>query len=271
MSKLRYLTPFVFLLFLTFILAGCSEPDVDKEKDVISMHGKIMNIEKLDAFIEKSTGTQRVVHYTIEGDPIFYVLQHKGNEIRVKYDNRQDKFGTPQVNKYTCNQLQKIDGEHLLYYKLTGCSGDRNEIEILEVPYDVSQTDTFDFVLKYGVNLANQIDSVEGKLVKDLQNGETSTVSDFQFTPAERQAIYKQMVLGNYMEEKQLSTTCNKKPHEAYDLTVYINNRVLHYEWSECDKSTDGKEMSSLIHGIIDLVKEKDVYKQLPPVKAYYE
>ncbi|MGM1049716.1 MAG: DUF4362 domain-containing protein [Bacillota bacterium] len=261
----------LFILLLTLI-SGCTDPQVDEEKDVISNHGMtVKNIGRLDAFMKESKGTQRVVQYTIEGDPLFYVLKHKNNQIEMQYDTTQDKFGTPKVYKYTCDKLNKVETDTLLEYTLTGCSGNRKDIQVLQIPFDVKKQDTFEFVLKYGVGLRNEINTLDQVLVKDLQNGETAVVSDFQFTPEERQKIYKAMVLANYLEKKQLSTSCNQKPHEKYDLTVYINNRDLHYEWSECDKTEDAQQMKALINEIINIVKAKDVYKQLPAVKGGYE
>uniref|UniRef100_UPI0019679266 hypothetical protein n=1 Tax=Escherichia coli TaxID=562 RepID=UPI0019679266 len=75
---------------------------------------------------------------------------------------------------------------------------------------------------KYGVNKKNDVDTVNQKLVKDLQNGETVTVSDFQFNRKELNQIYKAMVLANYLDEKNLTSDCNQKPHESYELTVWI-------------------------------------------------
>lgn len=268
MYKLRIQGLVHSILILLFILTGCSGPEVNEEEDVINRHGDIKNIDNLNAFIEKNRENLQVVHYTIEGDPIFYVLKYQGNQIQMKYDNTQDDYGTPMVSKFTCDRLQRNEEDTYLEYALKGCNGKEDDIQILKIPYDVKEIGSFDFVLKYGVHLGNQINTLKKTLTKDLQNGETVEVSDFQFSSEERQSIYKNMVLANYMEEKQLTTSCNKKPHIAYDLTVYTTNQVLHYEWSECDKSKDGQQMTSLINKIIDIVRDKDIYKQLPPVKG---
>lgn len=270
MYKLRIQGLVYSILILLFILTACSSPEVNEEEDVINRHGDIRNVTNLDAFIEKDRENLQIIHYTIEGDPIFYLLKYQDNQIQMKYDNTQDDYGTPMVSKVTCDRLQRNEEDTFLEYKLIGCSGNNDEIQILKIPYDVKEIGSFDFVLKYGVHLGNQINTMNGTLVKDLQNGETAKVSDFQFTPKERQTIYKDMVLANYMEEKQLTTSCNKKPHIAYDLTVYTTNQVLRYEWSECDKSKDGKQMTTFINKIINVLESNDVYKQLPPAKGGY-
>jgi 5-enolpyruvylshikimate-3-phosphate synthase len=64
------------------MIVGCSKQQtnggkeisykINEKEDVINSLGIIIkNREKLDAFINKKGSSQRVVHYTIEGDPIF--------------------------------------------------------------------------------------------------------------------------------------------------------------------------------------------------------
>lgn len=78
------------------------------------------------------------------------------------------------------------------------------------------------------------------------------------------------MVLTNYLAEKQLSNTCNQKPHVSYSLKVKINEASFVNEWTECDKGEDGAAMTYLANEIINIVKARDEYKRLPAVKGYY-
>jgi hypothetical protein len=119
-------------------------------------------------------------------------------------------------------------------------------------------------VLKYGVNLRNEINTVNQNLVKDMLNGTAIEVSDYTLPQTDRQSIYRKLVLANYLEEKQLSTSCNLKPYESYDLTVMINAAEHHYAWSECDSGRDGRVMTEAAEYIIGLVEAGDSYKQLP-------
>ncbi|MCA0758199.1 DUF4362 domain-containing protein [Paenibacillus sp. N4] len=105
---------------------------VDESTDVIDMHGRITNLEKLDAFFAGETDNQRLVRYTIEGDPIFYELTRKQDSVEVRYDTSQDKFGSPSVKTYGCESLGKKETERGVSYVLTGCDADR-EIEVLTV------------------------------------------------------------------------------------------------------------------------------------------
>jgi hypothetical protein len=231
----------------------------------------VKNLKKLDAFIQNKAGTQRVVHYTIEGDPIFNDLKYTDQGIEMRHDNSEDTFGSPQVTTYTCQNLVRNETDKLLSYTLTGCEGEQAKIELLQIPFDVTKQDKFEFVLKYGVNQKNEINTIEKKLVKDLQNGEVVEVSDFELSEQERGQIYKEMVLANYLDEKELSTECNRKPAESYDLSVQINSGERHYQWTECQNTEDDGQMTELAQTIIKIVQAGSIYKQLPEVKGHYE
>ncbi|MEK3987372.1 DUF4362 domain-containing protein [Paenibacillus sp. FSL K6-3166] len=272
----------ILLIFIALIVTGCfNQPSngedkftttINEQEDVINSHGMIVkNLKKLDAFIQNKAGTQRVVHYTIEGDPIFNDLKYTDQGIEMRHDNSEDTFGSPQVTTYTCQNLVRNETDKLLSYTLTGCEGEQAKIELLQIPFDVTKQDKFEFVLKYGVNQKNEINTIEKKLVKDLQNGEVVEVSDFELSEQERGQIYKEMVLANYLDEKELSTECNRKPAVSYDLSVQINSGERHYQWTECQNTEDDGQMTELAQTIIKIVQAGSIYKQLPEVKGHYE
>lgn len=272
----------VLILFIILtMLTGCFNlptsgevkfsATINEKTDVIDMHGMVVNYEKLDAFIHSKMGTQRVVHYTIEGDPIFNDLKYVDQGIEMRVDTSEDEFGKPTVTTYTCEALTRNETDKMLNYTLTGCEGEQTKIELLQIPFDVEQQDKFEFALKYGVNQKNEIDTINKNLVKDLQNGEMVNVSDFQLSAEERQEIYKEMVLANYLGEKELTNECDRKPAVSYDLTVNINSGNRHYQWTECENSEDDAQMTELATTIIKIVQAGDIYKQLPEVKGYYE
>lgn len=268
------------LIILALLITGCFNTQsgeekysttVDKNKDVINAHGFVENLDRLDTFINDKKGSQRVVHFTIEGDPIFYNVTYTGQGIKLRYDNTEDKFGSAEIITYTCEDLVKKETEKQLDYTLTGCDSDPDTISLLFIPFDAEQRDKFEFTLKYGVNQKNEINTIQKKLIKDLQNGEVAEVSDFELTAQERGQIYKKMVLANYLNEKELSTECNVKPVVTYDLTVLINNGWRHYQWTECNNTKDDKQMTELAQAIIKIVQAGSIYKQLPEVKGHYE
>jgi hypothetical protein len=264
-------------LIAVWIVTGCYEkeqaaPIIDEAVDVINQHGvNVKNRGKLDSFIDLTEGMQRIVHYTIEGDPVFHELNHIGDRIELRYDNTWDREGNQQVTTRMCSELKRVETDTYLSYALTGCDGERSEVEILRMEYELRPKVTFDLELRFGVNQRNEISTKERTVVKDLQNGETAVIRDFEFTDKERQSIYKALVLADYQEDKSLTTACNKEPHESFDLTVKVANGSYHYAWSECDKSEDGKRMTMLVEDIVGTLEELEEYKRLPAVQGYYE
>ncbi|MED5015903.1 DUF4362 domain-containing protein [Paenibacillus chibensis] len=220
--------------------------------DVIDRHGMVDNIELLDAFAEASRGKQRLIRYTIEGDPIYHDLTYtKDGQVELRIDTNEDKFGTGQVITYSCGKLIRQDTETSIRYVLTGCIGEHPEIELLQIPFDVSKQDRFDFVLKYGPELEHEINTVEHKLVQDLGSGKIRE-ADFRFSQEIMQKIYRKLVLAGYLNDKKLSETCKlQEGGNAYDLTVYINSAERHYRWKACDTSVDGQQMTAAAEEII--------------------
>jgi hypothetical protein len=97
------------------------------------------------------------------------------------------------------------------------------------------------------------------------------SVMDFQFSESEMQQIYKVLVLGGYLGEKQVSTQCKEKPLYSYKLKVWINQGEREFEWNRCDKSEDGTQMTKVADDIIEILKKNETYKGLPEVKGNYE
>ncbi|MEK3686553.1 DUF4362 domain-containing protein [Paenibacillus sp. FSL R10-2736] len=263
------------LLLLLALATGCSlfkrggssaiSHKIDQEEDVISSNGGVIsNLDKLDSFMERGSGSQRIVQYTIEGDPIFIETRYKGGRLELSYDTTEDAFGPREVKTYSCDELVRTEEKHQLKYSLKGCEGEAVNQDLLTVDFDLGRQDKFEFILKYGFNHRNEINTVKQSLVKDMLNGTAIEISDFSLPQADRQSIYRKLVLANYLGEKELSTSCNLKPYESYDLTVLINSAERHYAWSECDTGRDGKTMTEAADYIIGLVEAGDSYLQLP-------
>jgi hypothetical protein len=243
---------------------------VNQNEDVIYTHGRVQNVGKLDEFMGRGSGQLRIVHYTVEGDPIFNDLSYENERVKVRRDNTQDRFGTPRVVVYSCNKLNKEETDTQMLFTLSGCDGEAEKVPLFRVSYDVGQQDTFEFDLRYGVQRKNVIDTFQNRLVKDLIIAGTAEVNDFKLTPKERQTIYKAMVLANYLEPKELSLACNVKPHGSYDLRVRINDAEHQYQWSQCDQGRDGLDMLEVANTIIEVVQARKDYQELPPAEGGY-
>lgn len=265
----------VFILLLGVFIVGCqlNQPQTEdkpginvkpKNNEVVDIHGQLENIERLDLFVKNVQAEKednvRLTRYTIEGDPIFHDLTFDGSKLTVKIDTSEDKFGQGEVMTYVCKGIQKQESNTETKYILEECP---DIGELLTITHDIDKEDYFAFELKYGVGLKNKIDTKNQELIKDLQNGQTAAIMDFQFSKEEMNNIYKLMIFSNYLDEKKLSRECNQKPYESYELNVWINSAERHFEWSECDSSKDGKEMSELVLTILEILKNNPTFQTL--------
>ncbi|WHY78479.1 DUF4362 domain-containing protein [Neobacillus sp. WH10] len=268
----------VFIALLCAFITGCQldkansddhtnksgEIEKPTKNEVIESHGGLENLERLDLFVKNTQSGKkdkvRLTRYTIEGDPIFQDLEYDGSKLAIKIDTTKDKFGQGEIRTYVCNGIQKQESNTETKYIIEECP---DLSDLLTISHDVDQQDYFAFKLKYGVGLKNKIDTKNQEIIKDLKNGNTAAISDFQFSKDEMNKIYKLMILSNYLGEKNLSKKCNKQTYESYELNVWINGGERHFEWTECDNSKDGKEMTQLVHDILEILKNNSTYQTL--------
>lgn len=68
-----------------------------KNGDVVNLHGQAFNVDKLEAFVADVDNGRpaklQITLYTIEGDPIFHIMDYDGKMIHYTFDNSRDKFG----------------------------------------------------------------------------------------------------------------------------------------------------------------------------------
>jgi hypothetical protein len=249
-----------------------------KNNEIINIHGNVKNLDRLDLFVEnvatKKSDDIKITHYTIEGDPIYDEVTFDGKQLSITNDNSEDKFGSGEIFTYTCKSMTKNESETELEYLLTYCKtpdGNSGNHPIVSIHYNLAEQDYFAFRLEFGVDRKNVVDTQNFDIVKDLQNGEIASVKDFQFSDSEMQQIYKILVLGGYLGEKQVSTQCKEKPLYSYKLKVWINQGERDFEWNRCDNSDDGKQMTKVAEDIIEILKKNETYKGLPEVKGNYQ
>lgn len=259
----------IFAIFI-LILSGCGKegstiqsyhkPNKPSSNEVIDVHGQVENMERLNAFVVKVQAKQkdkiRLTRYTIEGDPIYHDLDFDGSTLSFTFDSTEDKFGNGEVTTYDCKGISKQESNTETKYMLEGCPNSQIG-ELLYISHDVDKEDYFAFELKYGTDKQNELDTREQVWTKDLQNGEMMTISDFQLSTDPLNRIYKLMVYANYLQPKNLSTTCKEKSFDKYELTVWINSGKRNFEWTSCDQSKDGLEMTSLVQNIVAIAEEK--------------
>lgn len=270
----KYLEAVILAALITFI-TGCGTDDqtmkqnekvISASNEIIEMHGSTENLERLDAFVNNvQSGAQdevELIRYTTEGAPISHHLKYNGTALTFTLDTTKDTYGNGGVTSYECSTIQKEESNTETKYVLEGCPNSQMK-ELLWIPHDVEKEDYFAFQLRYGADRKNEINTREQKLTIDLQDGKTVTVNDFQFPKEEMNDIYKEMVLANYLKEKDLENSCEKEPYESYELTVWINSATVDYEWDACDHSKDGQKMTALMKKIVKILEENAAYKSI--------
>ncbi|MCM3637620.1 DUF4362 domain-containing protein [Sporosarcina luteola] len=270
---------FLLLTFL-FILTACNASDegknpIDKEGshatsndnvkpsvkgvknvDVLNTHGSIEGVERMKNFYDNLqngiSSDLRIVHYTIEGDPIVTDLNYKEDTIKVTYDSTRDKFGSGKITTVICNNLLEEVNPTNTSYIATGCSdGFFGMDEILEIEYNLARQDLFELELKYGEKLENEVNTKTEEVTKVINSKETRTTSDFQLSTQVKQEVFKRLVMANYLGDLDLKTTCQSEESRDYYLKVYINGGDREYHWSSCDQGSDGVKFTEIAEYII--------------------
>jgi len=271
MKKLKYK---YFLFVLLFLLAACSTNNpvgesgrqpMTKERpivegvndvDVLNTHGGIEGFGSMQDFYEnlqKGVASDlRIVHYTIEGDPIVTNLTFDGDLLEVEHDSTRDSYGSGEIRTTSCANMIVESTPTRISYIAIDCSGIPNgKDEILQINFNLSEQDYFELELKYGVNLENEINTITNKAIKAITATETLVMNDFDLSEDVMQEVYKRLVFANYLAVKELEATCENDDAMEYDLKVYINGGQRDYRWSECDEGVDGADMTKIVEYII--------------------
>lgn len=259
--------PLFVLLMLT--VSGCTtnaelEPpqleiqtpkESPADQEVINLHGQVTGLYYLEEFLNKERSSQKIVSYTIEGDPIYHTLTHKEDgTIQVVYDPTQDTYGSNEISTFSCNALQKTDTDESLVYSLSLCDNGNLSEPIIQLDYQLGHLESLDFRLEYGLNQGNVIDTEKKQITANLENGESVTASDVHLNIKTRTQIYKEMVKhGAFSASSEGTTTCTKSPFERYSLIVKFRDETYHHEWNGCDKThQDLTRLAEKITGLID-------------------
>lgn len=185
----------VLLLFvlLMLTLSGCTtnaeleppQPEIQTPKEspadqeVINLHGQVTGLYYLDEFLNKERISQKIVSYTIEGDPIYHTLTHMEDDtIEVLYDPTQDAYGSNEISTFSCNALLKSDTDNALVYSLSQCDNGNLSEPLILLDYQLGHLESLDFRLEYGVDQGNAIDTETKQITAILENGESFTAND---------------------------------------------------------------------------------------------
>ncbi|MEK0315311.1 DUF4362 domain-containing protein [Cohnella sp. 56] len=134
----------LILLLAAIALAGCESKSGQDWKPaaaaargyvVLSFSGPV-NPGPLPKFVQSVAAGEpasvKLVHYTVEGDPILLEAQYDGKEIRYAKDSSMDAFGAGKVVKQVCRGAEMRSGTDGTVYALTGCEG--GDVELATLP-----------------------------------------------------------------------------------------------------------------------------------------
>jgi hypothetical protein len=239
--------------------AGGTQPTVKgvEDVDVLNTHGGIEGLERMQEFYEKLqkgiASDLRIVHYTIEGDPMITDLTFNGDSLEVKHDFTRDAYGSGEIIINSCLKMIEEDNSTNLSYTAIDCSGvPEGKDEILQINYNMSEQDLFELELKYGVKLENEINTLTKTTKKEISATETEEMSDFEMPESVKQEVYKKLVFANYLAEKELKAKCEKEDAMNYQLKVHINGGQREFHWSACDLTVDGVKLTEIAEYMIE-------------------
>jgi hypothetical protein len=133
--------------------------------------------------------------------------------------------------------------------------------------------DDFAFSVRFGVGSKNVIDSYNGTVTKDLILAGTAE-ANVTFTNEEMLSIYEKMKTMNVLEPKDFNDdmNCRVTPYGEDIWKIRINGEEKTIQWSGkyCGKTEDAKQFIDLRNFVLDIVKEKNEYKELAEPKGGY-
>ncbi|MBB4826284.1 hypothetical protein HNO89_003543 [Sporosarcina luteola] len=251
----------LFVVLWGIQLTACSHDTVVRSSkgiedvDVINQLRGIDGIEKMERFYSDFQNGKiadlRIVHYTLEGDPIVTDLAYDGKKLQVTFDGSRDAFGDGEIHTIACKglfeEVYPVNRSYLAYGCEEGLSG---MVEILSIEYDLSRQDIFEFQLEYGKGLENELDTKLGIKKIGLDSNMAKT-RDLQLSSDVMQELYKRLILANYLGEKDLKNRCHAEKDSEYYLKVYVNGGEDEFAWSTCHNSADTTKFTELANYLI--------------------
>ena len=132
---------------LLFLLTGCQDntpagtieqQEIEPEQTdrVIDYNGQVENLELLHQFLKETDENKQtsleMTRYTIEGAPIYWKVEFLEGHYNIEVDNREDNFGSKNIEIYQCDKLSKDVTGSLTDYNFKSCEGGF-EINLLSV------------------------------------------------------------------------------------------------------------------------------------------
>lgn len=132
----------------------------------------------------------------------------------------------------------------------------------------------FNFVLIYGINSGNELDTIKGTYTKDMI-GAPAVTTNLKLSEEEMNEIYlkmKDINILSYPEKFYPEGDVVHTPFETYSIKVVYSGMEKNIHWDD-KNSSDSKEavqLRNIFKRIHQIVSEKEEYKKLPKPKGGY-
>lgn len=135
--------------------------------------------------------------------------------------------------------------------------------------------DDFNFVLKYGIQCKNQIDTFKSTYVKDMVSEDSKEIN-LKLSDEDMDEIYSIMKDINILEYPDVfkpKSEASSKPYEEFYIKVLVNGKEKVIDWPEDNnsQSDEAVKLRKLFKRIHEIISTKEEYKALPHAKDGYE
>jgi hypothetical protein len=132
----------------------------------------------------------------------------------------------------------------------------------------------FHFIVQFGVESKNEINTFEDTVTKDLVADGTIT-RKIPLTKKELKQVYEKMKEINIAEPKKLEPkrkSCQQIPYGEDKWNIQFNGDTISLYLSEeyCNPTKDAKQLIELRDYIYGIVSKKEEYKKLPESQGGY-
>ena len=132
----------------------------------------------------------------------------------------------------------------------------------------------FNFVLNYGVDAKNQLDTQKELFTKDMVM-DPSVTTTLKLTDEEMNEIYtlmKNINIFNYPNNFNSYSHSRRTPYSTYSFKIIVNGKEKNINWKDegASDNKDAVDLRNLIIRIQEIVRSKDEYKKLPEAKGGY-
>lgn len=150
---------------------------------------------------------------------------------------------------------------------IIGCNSSNNKLP-------EKRPDDFNFVLKYGIQAKNQIDTFKSIYVKDMVNEDSKEIN-LKLSDKDMDEIYsimKDIDILEYPDVFKPKSKISSKPYEEFYFKVLVNGKEKVIEWPEDNdsQSDEAVKLRKLFKRIHEIISTKEEYKALKDAKGGY-